>query len=217
MNKLFRAGMRIRWVAWIFGFVLVGLLCDATISLAHRVIVFAWVDGDTVYVECKYSGGRKVRNGQIIVLDTKGRTLLQGKTDDRGQFAFNAPEKQDLKIVLNAGMGHRAEWLVEGEEFLDQGVTERSAIPKAKSKNGSIITKVSSESTQEVHAIPGPNALEIQKLVEQSLNKKLAPILKILAENEDRGASMTDVIGGIGYIFGLIGVAAYFSSRRKRT
>jgi nickel transport protein len=55
---------------------------------------------------------------------------------------------------------------------------------------------------------------ELQALIEQSLDKKLAPILHRLG-NLDQGPSLSDIIGGIGYIIGLVGLAAYFNARRK--
>jgi hypothetical protein len=79
---------------------------------AHRVNLFAWVEGDTVYVESKFSGGKKVKAGKIIVTDPQGTELLKGTTNENGEFSFKVPKKTDLKIVLLAGAAHRAEWTI---------------------------------------------------------------------------------------------------------
>jgi len=79
---------------------------------AHRVNLFAWVEGDTVHVESKFSGGKKVKAGKIIVTDPQGNELVKGTTNEKGEFAFKIPKKTDLKIVLLAGTGHRAEWII---------------------------------------------------------------------------------------------------------
>ena len=55
---------------------------------AHRVNLFAWVEGDHVYVESKFSGGKKVKAGKIIVTDPQGHELVKGTTNDQGEFAF---------------------------------------------------------------------------------------------------------------------------------
>ena len=50
---------------------------------AHRVNVFAWVDGDTIHVESKFSGGKKVKTGKVVVrvpLEV-GTFLLNEKRD----------------------------------------------------------------------------------------------------------------------------------------
>ena len=97
-------------------------LCISVLPLpqpawAHRVNIFAWVEGDTVYVETKFPGGKKVKAGHIVVLDVQGNDLLSGVTNDMGEFSFKIPKREDLKIVLLAGEGHRAEWTLLASEM----------------------------------------------------------------------------------------------------
>jgi hypothetical protein len=99
-------------------FLIVGLLWIRVESVhAHRVNLFAWIEGDTVYVESKFSGGRGVIAGKIIVSDSEGTELLSGTTDENGEFSFKVPKKTDLKIVLEAGTGHRTEWTIAADEI----------------------------------------------------------------------------------------------------
>ncbi len=84
---------------------------------AHRVNLFAWIEGDTVYVESKFGSGRRVNAGKITVFDSGGNELLSGMTNENGEFSFKVPKKTDLKIVLNAGEGHRAEWSIPATEI----------------------------------------------------------------------------------------------------
>ena len=84
---------------------------------AHRVNIFAWVEGDTVLVECKYPDGREVYEGVIRVLDSAGKELLNGKTNTKGEFSFKVPKQDDLTIVLEAGMGHRADWPLSKQDL----------------------------------------------------------------------------------------------------
>ena len=99
-------------------FLVVCLLCFGAEQVdAHRVILFAWVEGDTVYVESKFHGGKKVKAGKIIVTDPQGTALVKGTTDEKGEFSFTVPKKTDLKIVLVAGTGHRAEWALPVAEI----------------------------------------------------------------------------------------------------
>jgi nickel transport protein len=96
----------------------VGFLWIGAASVdAHRVNVFAWVEGDTVYVESKFSGGKRVNAGKITVSDAEGTELLTGLTDENGVFSFKVPKKTDLKIVLEAGTGHKGEWTVAAGEI----------------------------------------------------------------------------------------------------
>jgi len=95
----------------------IGILFAAVAASAHRVNIFAWVEGDTVLVECKYPDGTKVHEGVIRVLDSAGKELLKGKTNDKGEFSFKVPKIDDLKVVLEAGMGHRAEWPISKQDL----------------------------------------------------------------------------------------------------
>ena len=105
---------------WVQGVFLILIICAfATPALAHRVLVFAYAEGDTIHTESKFVPNTPVRQGKILVLDQKtGKELLTGQTDDQGKFSFKIPaeaaaQKLDLKIVVEAAMGHRGEWLLK--------------------------------------------------------------------------------------------------------
>jgi nickel transport protein len=98
---------------------------------AHGVYLFAWVEGDTVYVESKFSGGKKVKAGKIIVTDPQGTELLKGTTNENGEFSFKVPKKTDLKIVLLAGVAHRAEWTIPLAEIQMPATAKKPVPPKS--------------------------------------------------------------------------------------
>jgi nickel transport protein len=64
-------------------------------------------------------------------------------------------------------------------------------------------------------AAASPLPAGIDKALEKALDRKLAPIMRTLAEMQEHKVRLTDVLGGLGYIFGLVGVAAYFKRPRK--
>ncbi len=63
-------------------------------------------------------------------------------------------------------------------------------------------------------AAAAPLPAGIDKVIEKALDKKLAPIMRTLAEMQEQKIRLTDVLGGLGYIFGLVGVAAYFKRKK---
>jgi len=81
-------------------------------AFAHKVNIYAYVEGDSVYTESYFPDGKKVQNGKIQVYDETGQLLLEGTTDINGQFTFSCPLKNKLNIVLNASMGHRDEFVL---------------------------------------------------------------------------------------------------------
>jgi nickel transport protein len=85
--------------------------------------------GDTVFVESKFSGGKKVKSGKIIVTDSRGTELVKGTTNEEGEFSFKVPKKTDLKIVLLAGAAHRAEWTISAAEF-EKPADKKTPVPE---------------------------------------------------------------------------------------
>ncbi|MEN8245517.1 MAG: carboxypeptidase regulatory-like domain-containing protein [Thermodesulfobacteriota bacterium] len=76
-------------------------------ALAHRVNLFAYVDGGKIYTESYFPDGKPVKGGNVLVYDSREKLLVQGITDKEGLFNFPVPAVDDLKIVIDATMGHR--------------------------------------------------------------------------------------------------------------
>jgi len=55
---------------------------------------------------------------------------------------------------------------------------------------------------------------DIERAVDKALAWQLAPIRRELKESREK-ARFSDIVGGIGYIIGLVGLALYFHSRRR--
>ncbi len=210
-----KADMQNNHMRWIPTLLLTGvllLMCAAT-AAAHKVTVFAWVEGDTVHTQSKFSGGKVVQGGNIEVFDDQGDRLLEGRTDDRGAFSFKAPAVGDLTVVLNAGMGHRNTWRLSAAELGGVGpvgsdTTGRQTAPPA------LETSVAPPPAP---CAPGLTAAEVDTIVARQLEAKLEPLTRMVAEvREERGPAPSDIIGGIGYIIGLVGLGAYLRFRKDR-
>jgi nickel transport protein len=189
------------------------VLFKAEPVMAHKVNIFAWIEQDTVYTESKFSGGRKARGGRVEVFNSTGKKLLEGFTDDKGAFSFKAPVKDQMKIVLTAGSGHRNEWIINKDEFIDEGNENFSDSNSA----SDLTEKKISEPLR--HALPSPCYTEkdLENIFEDVLDKKLHPLIKQVNQylHEEKGPTLNDILGGIGYIFGLVGVGVYFNYRNK--
>ncbi len=198
---------------------------------AHRLTVFAWVEGETVHVESRFGSGRPVQGGAVTVADPDGTTLLTGETDDAGTFAFPAPQRSDLIIAVDAGMGHRGEWRVREAELGAAPGPEKPPEPSTGAAPPAEEKTAEAPSTDPAPPAIPPEALQaaVERALEarlakqleaqmdrldRTLDRKLAPVIRMAAAGESRGPSATEIFGGIGYIFGLAGVAAYVHSRR---
>ena len=186
---------------------------------AHNVTVFAWVDGDTIHTQSKFSGGKRVKNAPVLVYDSKDVLLLDGKTDKKGMFSFKIPQKTSLKIVLKASMAHMAVWKIPVEAL---GGTEPKNAAKTDALQNSLKTSPDSVDIETHEQVSGSSTVtlgkrEIEEIIDAALDKKLAPIAEILADSIHRGPGITEIMGGIGYILGLVGVALYFANRKRKS
>ncbi len=186
--------------------------------LAHNVIVFAWIEGDTVYTESKFSGGRKAKNALVEVFNTEGSKLLEGRTDGQGEFSFKVPGKTGMRIVLQGGMGHRGEWTIPAEEVVGEESTSGND-SHLKEEVVIDIHNADDQKTMDRDVVPSSSLTseDIEAAVERAVDKKLTPIITKLNKslNPDKKTTLQDILGGIGYIIGLIGIGAYFNSRKR--
>lgn len=201
------------------------LFASAPLAAAHRVNIFAYVDGGEIQVECGFNRSQKVRQGTVEVFDAAtGDKLVQGTTDDGGVFRFPVTEAirdagHDLTVRIIAGEGHQNEWTVAAEELKAATVASGTSAPVA--SGAPVPASVPAVEAVSVAAVPagtpavsgGATPEEVERIVNAALDAKLSPIKHLLAEQVEAGPSLRDIIGGIGWIFGLVGVAAYCRRR----
>ncbi|MFC1868377.1 hypothetical protein ACFL0H_09615 [Thermodesulfobacteriota bacterium] len=173
-------------------------------SYAHKVYIFAWAEGETIHTESYFGGKKKVNGGLIRIFDLSGKELLKGNTNENGGFSFKVPRKTDMRIVLESSMGHRAEYMFGMDEF--SGTTES---PADKIENRE--SKVSHPS----NVVPDMGKIKV--MIEEVLDSRLKPISKRLARiEEEKGPGITEIIGGIGYILGIMGIVLYLKARKRQ-
>ena len=177
---------------------------------AHKVTVFAWAEGDRIFTESKFSGGKMVNAGKVEVFDGSGNLLLDGQTDDNGEFDFKAPAITDLKIVLTAGMGHQNSWLISAAEL---GGGEPTPVVSPEPDSEPAVLETLREKVTPA-AVPGLTAREIEAIISRQLEQKIKPLTRMVAASQEKGPTLSDIFGGIGYIIGLVGLGAYVRYRK---
>ena len=192
------------------------VLLAAPQAMAHRANIFAWEDGGNIRVECSFSGGKPAMNAPITVTDVaSGEELAKFKTDGEGMGAFPIPDKAranrlDLRLELMAGEGHRGEWVITADEYL-------GAAPDAAGADAASDTQATQTAAAPAGAPAATAAVDeaaLKRIVDDALAKRLAPINRHLASLADPAPGIRDIVGGIGWILGLFGIAALVRSRR---
>ncbi|MBI9084583.1 MAG: hypothetical protein JEZ11_13370 [Desulfobacterales bacterium] len=206
---------------WVATLMFAAIFCFADTALAHRVNIFAWVEGNTVHTQSKFGGGRKAMDAPIEVYDDQDNKLLEGRTDGNGEFSFKIPKQSALKIVLVAGMGHRNEWTVPLDEIVAAGAPMEKASGAPQPGAATASQSASREGDMTGRKEPPPQQISeamikrIELAVEKAVERKIQPVTRMLAESRSDKPSLTDIFGGLGYILGLVGIGAYVHSRKK--
>lgn len=213
------------------------LLLLHTSAFAHKVSVFAYVDGPNIVIDAFYSKSHKVVNGKICVCNAlTAEEYLRAATDANGALTVPVPAKAvadaaDLRIRLDAGEGHQAEILVKAEEYapLRRSRVSKSQAAAAPAAAASPLRPEPKDSatsspkrpTDSPLSGPTPSNLDeavlariVEQAVDRTLEARLAPVKRLLLESAEHGPGLTEIVGGIGYIVGLFGVAAFVASRR---
>lgn len=206
---------------------LAALLTLSFSAAAHRVNLFAWSEGNAVQVESKFSDSTPVKGGKLTVTDTAtGKVLASGKTSDTGTWRFTLPagyrSEKGVTVAVAAGEGHAATWEMTPSD-LPKTVTaapapksEPAAKPavkaeaKAPVKAAAPAAKPTAQQVENatVPVEPGLTKDEITLIAQSAVEEKVAPLRQKIAELSNPNPSAKDVIGGLGWIFGIAGAAA---------
>ena len=192
------------------------LLVSSTV-FAHKVSVYAYAEDGKVFAEGYFSDGTRTRNSLIEVFDAKtGKKLLEGKTDNDGKFSFKIPKVTSLKLVLHASMGHRNDYTLDEEEVKEAMGIQESGVRSQESGVKGRKTESKLQSTAPLTANSGVSSSEIEAIVGRTIDRKLQPVITILLKLQENSEKpgITEILGGIGYIIGLMGLVMYFKSRR---
>jgi nickel transport protein len=182
---------------------IIAILTLSTQVWAHKVNVFAWVEGDMVFVEGYYPGGKKAQNSPVEVYNVEGVKLLEGRTNEKGEFSFKIPERTDLTIVLTASMGHKNDFIVPASDF-----QEGASAPSSPAQS---VTQSAKDSSAHKAGLS-----QLEGMIDRALDRKLAPVIKLIRDTRREGPTIAEIMGGIGYIFGLFGLVMYLKSRNKK-
>jgi hypothetical protein len=90
---------------------------------AHGVNIFAEIENELIKIEAAYSRGKAVFEGEIHIYKDSDILIFKGKTDKNGKLSLKIRDlvqsESNLKIVLIAGLGHQAKWIIEKNELLE--------------------------------------------------------------------------------------------------
>jgi len=183
------------------------------VAHAHKVVAYADAYGTEVEGGAAFSNGNPAAGGKVTVYFPDGKVALETKCDENGEFAFKAPYRCDYRVEVDAGEGHKAEATVRGENLDDSlppytGEAAPAPEPAAGDGPGEAPAPAAAASSE------GVAADVVADQIDEALKKRLRP----LNERIDRLTEkmwFRDILGSIGMIFGLFGVAFYVLGKRQ--
>jgi len=100
---------------------LIAALLVAAPALAHRLVIYAFVEDDIIVLEAFFSNDAPAAKGTITLKDGQGTVLAEMPLSDSGETRFAIPPgaAEGLAIEVLTDAGHEDYWILTPED-LDQ-------------------------------------------------------------------------------------------------
>ncbi|MHC4713165.1 MAG: hypothetical protein ACYTAN_07830, partial [Planctomycetota bacterium] len=174
--------------------------------------IFATADGTEISGYVYLSGGGRARNVTVEVSAPSGEHIASLETDEEGRFSFSAKLRCDHILKVTTADGHAASWTVPAAEL-----PESLPLPE----------RATSSPEAETEASEGPDKISVTAAPiadgDASLSAEMASLRKqVIAMREQLDGfqekrTVQDIIGAVGYILGVAGVAFYILGRRRNS
>ncbi len=195
-------------------------MLSSPMAFAHKVSVFAYVEDNSVFVEGYFADGKKAMNSDVTVFANGDELVFEGTTNDQGLIDFPLPKvESELRIALNAGAGHRGEYVIPAEEVkgaleTEEAVAHSTVAPPADEKAAPAQIKQEKGDSGAAAGTAAIDPVQLEVVVKHAVAEAIKPLVRELAASQEH-VSFTQKVGGIGYIFGVLGIFAYLAARKK--
>jgi len=174
---------------------------------AHNVIGTVYVIGDEIEGEVGYSNGDMAPAGTPVTVSSVDDVVVaELETDAEGFFIYRAAQRMSFKFHVDLGAGHIFDAALSVNELA------ASELPANELSVGEL--PVLSDD------VPGAKVFntkqrELDLMIQKAVAKQIKPLRKTIKTYQAR-VTFQDILGGIGYIFGLCGLAIWFRQRKDR-
>jgi len=174
----------------------------APCAWGHGVDMFARVEGDQIVGSVVFADGIPVKDAPVRAFGPDGALLEESRTDERGQFSMPVRHRCRYRLVAEAGQGHRGLFTVPEAEILN-------ATPAEAADSGATTVTGSAAPSPEA----GVGAPADMAALEAAIARQIGPLREQLHEYEGQ-VRIRDIMGGVGYMFGVIGLYVLLKGRR---
>lgn len=173
--------------------VVLALILTAPAADAHRMDLTLRVVGAELQGLVTYHGGRPVVGAEVEARAGGGELLATAHTDVGGRFRLLLTRRVALEVLVTTADGHLARQTVAVDALPESlAASPRMAAPEDEADL----------------------ARRVADTVGAEVARQLAPLQERL-EGLERQVRLRDILGGVGYILGLCGLAALILGRRR--
>jgi nickel transport protein len=166
---------------------------------AHGVDMFARVEGGKILGTLAFADGTPIKEKPVQALAPDGVVVEETQTDQEGRFSLPIRLRAQYRLVGDAGQGHRGFFTLRESEL---------------PPNLPVYAGVTTDDSAEVSHTHEPGSGIDSESLETAIARQLGPLREQLYAHE-RATRIRDVIGGVGYLFGLAGLYVLFKRRRS--
>ena len=179
--------------------VLAALLALSLPAEAHKLKVFAAVDGLSVHGYAFFIGGGRPEGSAWIAKNGAGATIASGTTDSEGRFAFELPASPAgaVTITVDTHEAHIASATLSART-LDAADAGQPPPPPAAAQPGARVT----------------DDARLAALVTAAVERGTEPLQERI-EMMDSRLRFADILSGVFLIIGLVGIGLWARSKRR--
>ncbi|MCV6588525.1 MAG: hypothetical protein OIF57_05795 [Marinobacterium sp.] len=195
------------------------LLAFSLPAAAHNVVGGVYAIGTEIEGEAGFSNGDSAKPGlKVEVLDANGTLLGSTVTEDEGFFRFQATRRVEHRFRIEMGSGHLLEVSLPADELPESlsDSTGNVVINSDASTNGALIsgTVIAAGVSPASGVTTAIDQAALQAVIEKAVARQIAPLRKELNAYKEK-AGLRDILGGMGYIFGLCGLMIMLRNRKQ--
>ncbi|OMH33564.1 hypothetical protein [Motiliproteus sp. MSK22-1] len=182
------------------------ILLSSPFVFAHNVVGGVYALGSLIEGEAGFSNGDMAKPGTAVkILDSNGALIAETSTDEEGIFSYQATRRIDHHFLLDLSSGHVLKLVLPADELPENLSSEaksvaQTAVPSVDKTLSGSDARIDSE--------------KLQQMIEKAVAKQVKPLRKELSAYKEK-ASLQDVLGGLGYIFGLCGIGIWIRQRKQ--
>ena len=180
--------------------VLLATLSMAPVAEAHRLRVFATVDGDHITGYAYFVGGERLADTAVRVLDAEGELLGETQTNAEGEFHYHPEVRQDHVLEITLPDGHRDTFTVAAAELPSTLPPGPDADDEAQPDEEADVPEREAAAAMDEEILRAV----LQETVSQPI-RQLREDLDALSERR----RFQDILGGMGYIVGVFGIMVF--------